>query len=261
MIVFTWNIAKNTKALRLALTYISRLAASDSVLACLQELPDPKPPDLEPSALSAIGLAAEVPPLSDKRVLFVHSATITRLNAWNEAEDRMQIVHWQLGTGTQFVAAGVHMIDRRNHATAEVRGAYASLTRLALDSRWPPNIPLLVIGDFNAWPELPELENRACFFGVSQKYEHQARHDTFFGRQSPPLFRIEPTGISQGTYFDPNGSIWRDIDHIYVSRTLRAGASAQRRIALGQEQLITRSGRPANKLSDHLPVEAQITLS
>jgi endonuclease/exonuclease/phosphatase family metal-dependent hydrolase len=173
----------------------------------------------------------------------------------------MQIARWQLSSGTNFFAAGIHAIDRRSYPVAEVRGAYAALTRHALDEQWVDGAPLLVLGDLNAWPDLPEVSDRACFFGVPFSYVHRASNDHFFGRKSPPLFRVEPVGLARGTYFDRNTSNWRDIDHVYVSSALYAGATARRLDQIGQKSLLTRQGRPsASRFSDHLPVEARIAL-
>ncbi|HEU4411256.1 MAG TPA: endonuclease/exonuclease/phosphatase family protein [Polyangiaceae bacterium] len=265
MRVLTWNVYGNPKALNLGLTYLSRLAASEEVLACFQELPRPLPPSLEPGRLSMQGLAA-APALAEKRVLFVYSRGISRVNLWPSANDRLQIVELRLGSGAALFAAGLHAIDRRNYTVAEVRGAYAALTRRALDERWRDGTPLLLLGDFNAWPDLPELAHRACIFGVSAGYEHRAGFDSFFGRKSPPLFRVEPApgplGSPLGTYFDPNDSAWRDLDHIYVSRSLLPAARAERLVSIGQVSLLTRYGRPSkNEASDHLPVEARVALA
>jgi hypothetical protein len=260
-LALTWNVHRSPRALDLALTYLSRVAMSEEVLACFQELPSPLPPSFAPAALAARALTA-APVLAEKRVLFVHSQSISRVNLWPEADERLQIAEWRLRSGATFFAAGWHARDRRNYWLPEVRGAYAALTRRALDERWHDGAPLLLLGDFNAWPDLPELANRACLFGVSAGYEHRLGFDSFFGRRSPPLFRIEPTSGPPGTYFDQNSSTWRDLDHIYVSRGLYSAARARRLDSIGQVSLITPQGRPSqNKASDHLPVEAHLSLA
>lgn len=264
MRLLTWNLGgKNTRALDLALTYLARAAVSETVLACLQELPDPTPPCLDPASLAADGLGAAAPPLARRRALFVHSAGLACVNTWDVAENRMQIAQWRLGSGTEFLAAGIHAIDLRNHPILEVRGAYASLTRAALDEKWGGGLPLLLLGDFNAWPDRPEMSERACFFGVTSSYEHRPGNDVFFGRKSPPLYLVEPSSVGpRGTYFDSNKSQWRDIDHIYVSEALRAKAQARRLDAMGQTRLLTSHGRPSGgRYSDHLPVEASVALA
>lgn len=263
MLLFTWNLGKSERALTLALTYLTRVAASETVFACLQELPDPLPPTIDPLKLISLGLGAAAPILAQRRALFVHSANVSCIGSWNVAQDRMQIAQWRLDSGTEFFAAGIHAIDRRNYSVAEVRGGYAALTRHALDERWVSGAPLLMLGDFNAWPDQPEIGSRACFFGVTSSYEHRPANDFFFGRTSPPLYRIEPSpGVSPGTYFDTETSCWRDIDHIYISGALRQGAQARRLDAIGQESLVSRQGRPSGgRFSDHLPVEAVVALA
>jgi endonuclease/exonuclease/phosphatase family metal-dependent hydrolase len=263
MLLLTWNLGKNEQALDLVLTYLGRLTASQTVLASLQELPDPIPPSLHPVALAAAGLHAGAPILARRRALFVHSSNLACVASWNVAEDRMQIARWRLDSGTEFFAAGIHAIDRRNHSVPEVRGAYAALTRHALDEQWSDGVPLLLLGDFNAWHDSPEVAHRACLFGVSSSYEHPPRNDTFFGRKSPPLFRVEPTPTGpRGTYFDSDTCMWRDVDHVYVSKSLHGGARASRLASMGQESLVTRTGRPSvARLSDHLPVEATVALT
>jgi hypothetical protein len=263
MLIFTWNLGKNERALDLALTYLERAASSQTVLACLQELPNPLPPSIDPLTLGTRGLGAAAPVLAQRRALFVHSASIACVGSWDVAQDRMQIARWQLSSGTEFLAAGIHAVDRRNYPVAEVRGAYAALTRHALDERWVDGVPLLLLGDFNAWPDLPEVGDRACFFGVSSSYEHRSGNETFFGRKSPPLHRIEPSpGVVGGTYFHTGDSRWRDVDHVYVSAALLPGAQARRLDAIGQQSLVTRSGRPSiTRFSDHLPVEARVALA
>lgn len=164
MLIFTWNIGKNERALDLALTYLERAAASETVLACLQELPNPLPPSIDPLTLASRGLGAAAPVLAQRRALFVHSASIACVGFWDVAQDRMQITRWRLSSGMEFFAAGIHGVDRRNYPILEVRGAYAALTRHALDERWVDGHPLLLLGDFNAWPDLPELSERACLF-------------------------------------------------------------------------------------------------
>jgi len=265
MLLFTWNLGKKKKgrSLELALTYLSRMAASETVLACLQELPAPLPPSLAPATLRSSGLGAAAPVLAQHRALFIHSANMACVASWDVAQNRMQIARWRLGSGAEFFAAGIHAIDRRNHSIPEVRGAYAALTRHALDERWAYGVPLLMLGDFNAWPECPEVSDRACLFGVSSSDEHRPGNRTFFGRHSPPLYRVEPSSaVPRGTYFDSEKSRWFDIDHVYVSEALRAGAHARRLDAIGQERLVTPGGRPSvSRFSDHLPVEARIALT
>lgn len=263
MLIFTWNIGKNERALDLALTYLERAAASETVLACLQELPNPLPPSIDPLTLASRGLGAAAPVLAQRRALFVHSASIACVGFWDVAQDRMQITRWRLSSGMEFFAAGIHGVDRRNYPILEVRGAYAALTRHALDERWVDGHPLLLLGDFNAWPDLPELSERACLFGVSSSYDHRPSNETFFGRKSPALYRIEPSpGVARGTYFHTGDSQWRDVDHVYVSSTLVQGAQARRLDAIGLESLVTRTGRPSSaRFSDHLPVEARVALA
>lgn len=263
MLIFTWNLGKSERALDLALTYLERAAASETVLACLQELPSPLPPSNDHLTLGTRGLGAAVPVLARRRALFVHSASVACVGSWDVAQDRMQIARWQLSSGIEFFAAGIHGIDRRNYTIPEVRGAYAALTRRALDERWIDGRPLLMLGDFNATPELPELSERACLFGVSSTYDHRPRNETFFGRTSPPLYRIEPSpGVARGTYFHISDSNWRDLDHVYVSAALVQGAQARRLDAIGSTSLVTRTGRPSSaRFSDHLPVEAHVALA
>jgi hypothetical protein len=264
MLLFTWNLRRSERALDLALTYLARVATSETVLACFQELPSPMPPSVDPAALSALGLGADTKALAHRRALFVHSANVACVGSWNVAQDRMQIARWRLGSGTEFLAAGIHAVDRLHYAVPEVRGAYAALTRHALDERWTDAVPLLALGDFNAWPDSPEMGERACFFGVSSSsYEHRPSNDAFFGRKSPPLYRIEPSpGVALGTYFNAKSARWIDMDHVYISQNLRQGAKAMRLDAIGPESLVTRDGRPrVSRYSDHLPVEARIDLS
>lgn len=260
MRILTWNVGKKLNALNLGLTYLSRLSSSEAVLACFQELPAPAAPSLDSAALAAQGLAATMP-LASNKLLFVHSRSVSCVNLWSEANDRLQIGQWRLASGEEFFVVGLHAIDRRNYPVAEVRGAYAALTRRALDERWRSGAPLALLGDFNAWPELAEIADRACFFCVSTTYDQQNRHLTFFGRTSPPLFRVEPAPGPRGTYFDKDTSQWRDVDHIYVSHQLRPQAWARRLDNISQRPLVTRNGRPSSKFSDHLPVEAHLALT
>ena len=214
MLAFTWNLNRNHNALTLALAHLEQAAKADTVLACFQELPKPLPSNLDASALKGRGLDAAAPPLAEHRAVFVHSASLALVSSNCVAADRMQMARFRLPTtGTEFHVAGIHALDRRNTSVEAIRGGVAALTRRDLDDAWSgaPRLPLVALGDFNAWPDLPELEDRACFFGVTSAYRVEGKA-MFFGRSHPPLFRLEPPSKDSGTTF--HSPRWRHIDHI-----------------------------------------------
>jgi endonuclease/exonuclease/phosphatase family metal-dependent hydrolase len=269
MLLFTWNVHRSEPALRLALTHLARVARSDTVVACFQEVP-PEARDHDAWRAGWETLREELPrtglrfvdeTVAAGRVVMLCSADLQVASAIVDGSERMLFVTFRLATGSELAVVGYHAVDRINYVLAEARGGYQALARRELDENVPAEMPAVVLGDFNASPGTPELADRACFYVLDPSQRHRPSADTHFGRASRPLFAAVPD-TPEGSIFVQWGgrNRWEKYDFVAVTSQLQERVKARIRQEIGGVNLLRpRAGTPnAAAYSDHLPVEAEL---
>ena len=275
MLLFTWNLKNREAALKVALTNLERRARDDSVIACFQEVP---PSDLRSPAkwraawaplwerlrneLGLDRLRVVAGPVGAGRLVMVYSADLRPGHPRCDANERMLFVRFRTASGSEIVIVGYHAVDRLNYSVAEARGGYQALARREIDERVPSSlVPVVLLGDFNASPGMPELGDRACLYVLGPRERHNSRAEKHFDRVSPPLYAVAPEG-SEGTIFVEWGrrAWWETYDFVAVTHELRDRVTSRILPVIGGVSLIHPYKATPNKetYSDHLPVEAEL---
>lgn len=199
LLVFTWNLKKNAKALELACAYLAKRAAKVPCVGSLQELPD----GVSPTKISSWSQGE----------LTVHRAVRQRLGIVTSraviATDLIELMpegvppfaHRMLavalaGKGwSRLQLVAVHLPNRRDVPEGPQREV--GLTRLAdaFHAFWQQKGrgPVVVAGDFNADPFHREVAARSAFWAARDRSDlslmRRARRQTtlgvpvFFGNQ------------------------------------------------------------------------------
>jgi len=115
----------------------------------------------------------------------------------------------------------------------------------------------IILGDFNASPDDPEIQGRWCFSFAGQKANLSG---SSHGKKRGEFRAIRPAG--QGTYrWNPGDGMdpsWRCYDFIVASKHLAGLITCQSETHLRDKQLQTPRGTP--HYSDHLPVTGVLSL-
>jgi exonuclease III len=261
--LFTWNVKGREYIARIALSYLDALAKDDHVVAAFQEWPkNPTTitglsgPDLELSNPSGI---------AEGQVVMVHSRGIQCRSASFVAGGRALSCNYEIrSTGTIFWAVGVHWYCRDSRLGIDdhfKRGGAAALFRVGLDRVLPPNVPFVIMGDFNIAPNTLEFTSEYCLFVSTRK----ARHSwpcSVLGQQKTPWILVDPPADGPESYYYKKDKTRQSFDHIVLSLDLqKSRASAQVMDAIdipgaAPLSLVTKIARypDAERASDHLPV-------
>lgn len=274
MLLFTWNLHRSERALRLALTHLERRASEDLVVACFQEVP-PKAErgkdwstswDQLRRELPSQGLRLVQPVVEAGRIAMVCSTGLRVSFARPDRSKRMLIARFRTPIGSELVVVGCHAFDRINFGEAEQRGGLQALARRELDEVGSVTLfPLVLLGDFNASPGDTEVADRSCFYVLGPGDHHNGRSARHYGRESPPLYVASPklmAGPGTGSIFVEWGgrSRWEMYDFIATTGDLRGRISTRILAELGGV-LLLRPRKPTpngDTFSDHLPVEAEL---
>lgn len=148
-----------------------------------------------------------------------------------------------------------HGFDNINYQKGlAVRGGMASELRWLIDKHCG-SYEAIILGDFNAEPAEPEIDNRWCLAVASDLRALEKSHN----RRRLAFRSIQPNG--QGTLrYTPNGgaSRWYYVDYIAATKQLSGRISCQTETKLLTTALLNRNGNAT--LSDHLPVTGVLHL-
>lgn len=279
MLVFTWNLQRTEQAFKLALDHLSQ--CGDSFVAAFQELPgladstekaQQQAVTLSGQRVRCLGVVGSF--RTPGRLGLFSSSDVTRVGSITSDSNYRTAMVVLRQRGRQNVGVvGVHAVDRRNVASEYARNVWANLSRVAVETFWKPNWPLIVLGDFNADPYHPELSSCLGWFALRDRTE--AAHDW----ESPllnepmrplynPTWHLLPEGLGRpgGTLClnsHDQGVRWRICDQILVSRELITKLNGQPQIIakIGETELLTKQGRPRAKvISDHLPIQLSVSI-
>lgn len=142
------------------------------------------------------------------------------------------------------------------------------IARQGLEGGWTLGTPALVLGDLNADPYDADVASHLGLFAQRDRGEASEERPSPLvvgGRLRPfynPMWHLLPEDNARpgGTYFFDSfahGIRWRILDQILVSADFIPKLDGLPRIlsTIAGERLLTRSGRPSQRISDHLPVE------
>lgn len=247
--LLTWNLAGRNlkkdidKSLGLSARWFRQeTAQGNQVLVAFQECP------LGQQELQGI-LHGHV--FSDGRRALVSSVELTSTDEFERSLAATITVNEK-----QLAVFCYHGLSRHDSAPEVVRGGRASEIRWHVD-RYCHGREAVVLGDFNAEPHEPEVQNRWCLAFAGHGECGVKSH----GRDRRGFRVVVPRG--RGTYFwrRPDGMDpeWKIIDFIAVTDALSKQTNAMiLDTTLAGEPLTTAHGYP--KLSDHLPVVGEIAL-
>ncbi|WP_437640759.1 hypothetical protein [Sorangium sp. So ce854] len=129
MHLFTWNVDERIEMASRALVYLERIAATDYVIASLQEWPWTFP-DLTGYRLDVVR--------SGGKALILYSRDLILREHGPDASGRATIARFRLPSGSEFTAVGVHWHSRDGHSEVVdpyERGGAIALFRHHLEGR------------------------------------------------------------------------------------------------------------------------------
>ena len=278
MLLFTWNLDKNSTALPLALAHMQ--LSGESFIGCLQEMP----PEAGTTALArdvttalvgdairCLGVTEAAPPYKHGRVGLFCSPDLssTAIDVEHDARQRMAVIVVQGAPVSPLSIVGYHGESRGSGGD---RGRIGADARREIDQRCARG-SVVMLGDFNANPFDAEVCGSEGLFAVRDRSEARKEWASPLlapgKRQRPlynPMWSLLPEDAERpaGTHtFDRAHMLhWRLYDQILVSPdlidTIREPPEILAEIA-GQ-RLLTDAGNIDKSISDHLPVQLRVTL-
>lgn len=267
MRLITWNLRGQSRALALLVPHAERLAATESVVVCLQEAPD--------HVLAAAGsgnphLGNTLLRVAQKRVTsataILYSGDLTAQAVVGSDSERLLLATFSTPTGSAIQVCSYHAHSRIFRTSAEERGGLAALLRREIDGARVPGTPLAILGDFNAQLHDREIDRRACWYAIdASQVRHGDIESEHFGRKSEPLFIVPPSGMPGSLYVKWGDELgWKTYDFAVVDEVLHGRVRDSRILNAvdGVSLMAPRSGLPwKRRYSDHLPVEVALDFS
>lgn len=269
MKLLTWNLRGRVarkppsfQALDSLLAFLDQAAASDDVIACIQEAPLHgralrQHVEGNSSRLSAVPVEA--------KAQLIHSRTLElRFARRSNNTGRTIIARFETAARSRLQIVGLHFHDQGTLAEPEVRGGAFAWLRANLDELLDSSLPVVVLGDFNAQPRDHEITSPYCFYARTSRDRVVDRHKKATGKFHDPFYVKEPRheDHANGTYYFGRDEGWKTMDFLAVSKHLDARVTSIVRLTeLLGKGLLTSSekGIPnKDKFSDHLPVLTEL---
>lgn len=264
MKLFTWNLHSKTErgesprldTLNDAITLFEHHAGQDLLIGCLQETPM-LGHKLRDYVELRSGKSLSCVPIEAKAHL-IYSQNLRLKFARRDSTERAIVACFETPSQARLYIVGLHCIDQVTLSKEAARGGASALLRANLDELVDTSLPLIVAGDFNAEPTSQELISEYCFFARTKDHKMVNRHTNATGTRRRPLFVKQ---ADQGTYYYSKEERWTKMDFFMVSDELKERVSSVQALTdiVGKSLLRNGTkGTPNPKISDHLPVMADI---
>jgi hypothetical protein len=262
--LFTWNLKGKGDAHDIALAYLRRAAARETLVACLQELPGNSRVALARLSgtgkvhspdLRVVGLTRPV-----RGLALLHHKDLKVERVVEDQDDEFIGAEFSLpGSKKRLAVVGLHAKSKVDMASAEDHGGSRALLRHAISESRLVYDHLVVMGDFNSDLRAHEMQSWHCFYSLAAGAKRKDPTDRR-GFAHEPLWAVMPSNDdTMGTFLrtDSSGAFLKTIDFIAVDGATRKRAKSRILTALHTVPLWdAQAGMPTT--SDHLPVAGSI---